>query len=200
MAVNIKLVKKDEQKVSRWSGGTTTELYIYPEESVYAERNFGFRVSSAVVELEESVFTKLDGIWRKIMILEGSLKLIHEGHHETLLKRFEGDSFSGEWNTKSIGKVTDFNLMTSDGFRGDIEAVTLSAFEDKNVSLEDAGEEFLMVYSLSAKMMKVQVNDYCEELSQKDVLIIHIKDENPVIKVNGTDDKAEIVLTKVYIN
>ena len=59
------------------------------------------------------------------MIIEGELALKHEGHHSVNLKPFEQDSFSGEWITRSIGKVRDFNLMLDDGCQGELKSIHL---------------------------------------------------------------------------
>lgn len=124
MMNTVKIIRSDEYKTSRWSGGTTTELLIYPYEAKYAERNFKWRLSSAKVIDEESVFTHLPGIARIIMSIDGNLTLHHEGHYEKDLKPFEQDNFMGDWNTKSFGKVTDFNLMMALGCQGKIETYT----------------------------------------------------------------------------
>lgn len=41
---------QDDYAVSRWSGGTTTQLAIFPPGASYADRDFLWRVSSAAVE------------------------------------------------------------------------------------------------------------------------------------------------------
>ena len=105
MSYNIEIIRKNQLKTSEWSGGTTTELYIYPKDSLYGNRNFKWRLSSAKVEAEQSTFTSLQGISRIIMVIEGELLLKHEGHHNAVLKAFEQDRFSGEWTTTSFGKV-----------------------------------------------------------------------------------------------
>lgn len=132
MAYTVEIIRRNEQITSEWSGGTTTQLAIYPEGSDYKERNFSWRLSSARVDLEESVFTSLPGIYRHIMVLEGEMRLIHEGHHTISLKRYEKDSFSGDWTTKSIGRVRDFNLMLNNGCKGELEAVVA----DKEIKLD----------------------------------------------------------------
>jgi environmental stress-induced protein Ves len=129
---SIEIIRKEAQSTSTWSGGTTTQLAIYPENSDYKMRNFLWRLSSARVDLEESTFTSLPGIWRHIMIIEGEMKLLHEGHHSILLRPFDQDSFSGDWVTKSIGQARDFNLMLAQGCKGRLEAVRI----DKIVSVD----------------------------------------------------------------
>ena len=52
----MRYVPNAEQKVSEWSGGTTTELYLYPPDGSYRERRFKIRLSTAVCRDETSVF------------------------------------------------------------------------------------------------------------------------------------------------
>lgn len=108
----MQIIRKSDIKTSNWSGGTTSELFIFPTTSNYTDLNFGFRLSRATIEVEESVFTPLPNVKRQLMLLDGELELIHEGHHTKKLKPLQFDTFSGDWHTKSIGKATDFNLMT----------------------------------------------------------------------------------------
>ncbi|MDO7205115.1 HutD family protein [Paraclostridium bifermentans] len=86
MTCKIKIVKEQGQKINKWSGGITNQLYIYPENSSYENRNFKWRISSATVEAEESEFTKLPNIQRKIMVLDGGLLLRHQNHYDKSLK------------------------------------------------------------------------------------------------------------------
>ena len=133
MSYTVKLINIEDQKTSTWSGGTTTELYIFPENSEYKKLNFKWRLSSAKVINKESTFSSLPNIWRYIMVLEGNLKLNHENHHNLDLSPFEVDSFSGNWTTKSYGKVTDFNLMLNKDCSGNISALNLK--KDIEVSI-----------------------------------------------------------------
>ncbi len=119
------IVRKEELVHTSWSGGTTTQLAIYPQDASYADRDFIWRVSTASVEAERSEFTPLPGVSRILMILEGSMRLIHDGSREVDLGRFGQDSFSGGSNTVSIGRARDFNLMTKEGCTGTIEALEL---------------------------------------------------------------------------
>ena len=76
MNMEIKKIGRDACRVSSWSGGTTTELSIAPENGNYQSRDFLWRLSSATVELEESTFTSLPDFDRIILTLdvkEGSL-------------------------------------------------------------------------------------------------------------------------------
>ncbi|MGE7596362.1 HutD/Ves family protein [Peribacillus frigoritolerans] len=114
MSFSLKIIRKSEQITSLWSGGKTTQLAIYPEEADYSKRDFKWRISTAEVEVEESLFTHLPGIQRIIMILDGEMSLQHKGKPSMHLSPFEQDRFDGGWTTRSIGKVTDFNLMLAE--------------------------------------------------------------------------------------
>ena len=60
--VNYKIITAQNLKSSTWSGGTTTEFFIFPTEASYKKKNFDFRLSTATVEVEESEFTSLPNI------------------------------------------------------------------------------------------------------------------------------------------
>ena len=95
---------------SEWSGGSTTQLYIFPATATYAARDFELRISTAKVEVAASTFTALPGVQRKLMILEGAITITHEGQYSKHLKPFEVDEFSGDWKTTAVGTCTDFNV------------------------------------------------------------------------------------------
>lgn len=104
-----------------WSGGTTTELYLYPENGSYARRDFQFRISSATVETEESDFTILPGVERLITPLKGSFILTHPDRPPVELRALGTPyRFSGDVPTHCVGRATDFNLMLV-GCRGTME-------------------------------------------------------------------------------
>jgi environmental stress-induced protein Ves len=126
MTYSIKFVKKNEQTTNLWSGGKTTQLAIYPEDADYSKRNFQWRISTADVEVEESLFTHLPGIQRVIMIIDGEMYLEHEGKHSVVLKPFEQDRFDGGWTTRSKGIVRDFNLMLSEGWNGGLTCIQVN--------------------------------------------------------------------------
>ncbi|WP_164971351.1 HutD family protein [Clostridium tetani] len=176
MSYSIELIKKEDQKTSAWSGGTTTELFIYPKNTEYKKLNFGWRLSSAKVIDEESTFSHLPNIWRYIMVLNGSLKLIHENHHSLNLSPFEVDSFSGDWTTKSYGKVTDFNLMLNKDYTGNIDALYLK--KDIKFSIDKNLSHVEAFYTLEEGTY-VSINE--EEhikLDENDLLIITFDKDN----------------------
>lgn len=123
--MQYQILKPEDFVTGVWSGGTTTQLAIYPQGTSYADRDFVFRLSSATVDTESSEFTYLPDYDRWLMILEGSARLVHDGRREITLNEYEYDAFDGGIATVSYGKVRDYNLMLQKGSRGSMEAVSL---------------------------------------------------------------------------
>ncbi|MDK2585511.1 HutD family protein [Romboutsia sedimentorum] len=201
MAHNISVIKKKDYKVSEWSGGTTTELYIYPKESKYSELDFKWRLSSAKVDIEESEFTHLSGIDRKIMVIDGKLILDHRGKYTTELNEFDIDSFSGDWTTKSYGKATDFNLMTSKGCTGYLEYILVS--ESKEIKLTNREQ----VYKNIADVLYCVSGNISIELDSKinicegDLFLIirGLGDEIKEIDLfNNSNTQAKVIRSTIY--
>lgn len=108
-------LRPEDFRTARWSGGTTTELFLYPPSGSYAARDFLFRVSSATVDVQESDFTPLPGVERFITPLNGSFVLTHPGASPVHLSALDAPyRFSGETPTHCVGRATDFNLMLKD--------------------------------------------------------------------------------------
>lgn len=111
MEVNYFKIKTENLDVNEWAGGKTKQLYIFPEVSSYAKRDFMWRLSSATVEAEISEFTVLEDYNRLLMILEGNVELNHNDTEIVNLNKYDQTEFDGSNNTISKGKAKDFNLM-----------------------------------------------------------------------------------------
>lgn len=205
MTYDIKIIRKNEYKTSYWSGGTTTQLYIYPENSIYSELNFIFRISSAKVTVNESTFTSLPGIDRKIMILNGTLDLDHEGHHKIKLNKFEQDRFKGDRITKSYGKVTDFNLMMNKGCDGNLEHIKIGCKALKNLDLstdiENNKKKFIIFYCLEGS---VDINiDGFIKLNEGDLLVLKNNSKSRLYNINilnNLEKEANIIKVTTHFN
>ncbi|MGB3343783.1 MAG: HutD family protein [Aequorivita sp.] len=145
-------------QTSQWPGGTTTQLYIFPANATYAARNFELRISTANVEVEESTFTALPGVNRKLMILEGAITITHEGQYSKYLKPFEIDQFNGDWKTTAIGTCTDFNVMTTG--QQHCELYHISSSKDNNYILKPKETcKKLFLYATSGNVHLQLMND-----------------------------------------
>ncbi|WP_165836047.1 HutD/Ves family protein [Marinifilum breve] len=167
---------KKEHHTSKWAGGETTELYIYPEDTQYKKGDFLFRISSATVEIEESAFTPLPGVDRILMVLDGQMKLEHENHHTKLLADLDSDHFSGEWTTLSKGKCTDFNLMCKSGSKGNVKGFNLIENAEQQIDM-DGKINFIFLYKGS-----IEINGH--RLSDGDMLIVDSPSLNNTITAN----------------
>lgn len=174
MDCNIKVIRKQEQTTSNWSGGTTTQLAIYPETSEYNKRNFKWRLSSARVDLEESTFTSLPGIKRLIMTINGEMKLVHDGHHSAVLKPFQQDTFMGDWNTKSFGRVRDFNLMLSYGADGAIEAINLNNEIKRFEYTYEKSEKIFEAFYMAHGDAEIKAGTSSFNLSEGDFMLVEL--------------------------
>lgn len=101
-------------RVSHWSGGQTAEIALWPPQSSYADRNFLWRLSSATVECETSVFTSLPDYDRIIALLHGELTLDAAGRR-VQLGVCQPYAFDGGTPVTSTGRAVDFNLMLRKG-------------------------------------------------------------------------------------
>lgn len=163
-----------------WSGGSTKQLYIFPEDASYAERNFQLRISTAKVEVPESTFTSLPGFSRKLMILEGEIDITHEHQYSKNLKPFEVDSFSGDWKTNAIGTCVDFNVMTSGTIKSELSSVEVL----ENESIQISGSEHwteLFVFPLDGRI-NVKFDDQVIHLEKGNLFCLkEFGDQNIVL-------------------
>jgi environmental stress-induced protein Ves len=146
----MNIIPQTSQQISSWSGGTTTQLFIYPEHTEYAKRDFMFRISTATVETERSTFTSLPGFSRILMILKGELTIHHVGQYDKKLLPFETDMFDGSWRTSAEGLVTDFNIMFAQDQNASLTAHHLKA---ATVQILTPDTSFSFGYLVSGKAL-----------------------------------------------
>jgi environmental stress-induced protein Ves len=183
--------KAEDFKTSKWSGGSTTELYIYPATANYAAGNFDFRISSAIVEIEQSNFTILPGVSRQLMVLKGSIKLSHKNHHEIQLNKREIACFDGNWETSAVGTCVDFNLMTKGQTKGKISSIAVSADKTLNFQL-DATCEFIIFYACEGNI-QCHFGSEKRDLNQGELLVIQ-HPINEVVKLQSSENCAMAVV------
>jgi uncharacterized protein len=200
--MNLKILKKSGFTTTKWSGGYATQLYVYPEDGSYAERNFLFRLSSATVTDEKSTFTKLDGVSRKLMVLAGEMKLEHLGRYSKVLREFEQDSFMGDWDTVSYGKVIDFNLMTKEGCTGRLENIKVASGSEVTLELthNESSNVIRALYTVG-NSMKLLFGEEEIVVEEKNLLIIEQTKpgEGSTITIsNGNkEDILDVVMAEV---
>ncbi len=196
MSYEIELIKKDQLQVSKWSGGTTIQLAIFPKSAIYSERNFKWRLSSARVEVEESTFTSLPNIKRIIMVIEGKLLIEHEGHYKSILEPFDQDYFSGNWLTKSYGKVSDFNLMMSEDCEGELEDLHLEKGQSRIISFNKkrkSSQNLQALYCINGQAKIEILTDDMVILNESDILLVTSNDDISDLNLEIFNEKDKLV-------
>ena len=140
---HITLLRANDFQVSDWSGGKTKQLYLSPPTGHYGKRDFDYRLSTATVEAAESEFSDLSGFHRILMSLDHTLHLHNASRQEeTVLAPFTPYFFEGSDSITSRGTCTDFNLIYSDHYQGQMLAIS-----DREELSQDEAIQF--IYALS---------------------------------------------------
>ncbi len=176
----INVIKKENYKVSEWSGGVTKEILILPEEGDYAERRFHARVSSAVVEVKESDFTELPGVHRFISLIHGDMELHINDAEPKILSPLDIVEFEGEDKVHCVGKATDFNLMLK-GTEGKMHVLPIG---EKRIALK---EGTVLIFAVGAVQVRFSNADPVE-LSTGDSCVITNSDMDYLIYSERTQN------------
>lgn len=149
----MKEITKSEFKITDWSGGQTTQLYIHPEGADFSKRDFDFRISSASFKETSSNFSDFSGYQRYILPLKSFIKIGHEGLYERTINPYEVEYFDGRWKTYSENSLDtiDYNFIVKNGSDATMEIIktnkeiktdgyTFYAFSVKDFTIEIDGE------------------------------------------------------------
>ncbi len=173
--MNINLLPKKDSKASVWSGGLTYEYMIYPEAARYADRDFAFRISSATIEHEPSVFTKFKGYHRYLVMLDNDLH-IEVNKEKKVYEKYEIIEFNSDDEVTSYTKGIDFNWMVS-------EKVSHHKLEITN-SNQNCDAQIIILFSLHTTIIKINENSY--HLNPCDVLVVeNLKKENIMLDLSN---------------
>ena len=154
----MEVIKLSEVAAKKWSGGTTSELFIYPKGSSFSEGSFELRISIATVELDETTFTPLSNTLRTLLVLEGNQLLRHQGAHTSDLTAFQQDTFSGDWTTFCSGKSTNFNVMTMSGKSAKVAVRNFQAGEIWDLKIPDR-IRFIFLWKGKALLESKELNE-----------------------------------------
>jgi hypothetical protein len=185
--MQVQKINQNAYLLNKWAHGETTEIYIYPEDGNYTERDFLWRVSSATVDSDSSDFTVLFGVKRWIMPYDATLLLTHTNNSKPLysitLKPYEAHCFKGDWTTSSVGKTRDFNLMLKEGAYGILKPTKLlpEAHYDLGHLFQEAFDERLPLadHNLTLGMysrdsdIEIKLEDETLFSTREDLLLIH---------------------------
>lgn len=191
---------KEKQNTQNWSGGTTTELYLYPPNGNYKKRDFLIRLSTAVCKDEKSSFTKLPETERILMVLNGEVLLSYEDGRSVKLYPGEQDTFDGGKETISHGKCQDFNLMLKGNAKGSLEYISLSADERSSLVFDASGFGIYLLngklkVSSEQKIQTMQVGDFLLLGMEMDKMVMEEEREIELLAM----EPSIFVMAKLYI-
>lgn len=182
--MKIRIYGEENYKMSKWSGGNTRELAIYPENAKYLDRDFIWRLSSADSDLEESSFTKLPDYDRILMVLDGEVVLAHGEERTVSLKALEQDTFDGAVKTKCFGSLKkDYNLIFRKGSKGRMELIELKS-EAEHVEITNSEAASCGIYVIEGYAV-VSVNGQTEMVKADRQLVVE--------KAAGEDIKLSVM-------
>lgn len=159
--MNIILFPKKDSAVSIWSGGLTYEYMIYPETASYADRDFIFRISSATIEQEPSIFTNFKGYHRYLVMLDNSLH-VEVNKEKKLYEKYEIMEFNSDDEVTSYTRGIDFNWMVSEKASHHKLKITSSN--------QNSNAPVVILFSLHATVIKINEEPY--DLNPYDLLVI----------------------------
>lgn len=186
-----KIIKAEDFITTKWSGGETSQLYIYPENADFSKKDFLFRISSATFTGCESTFSDFSNYYRYILPLEGSLSVDHKNLYKRSLSLLEPEFFDGGWETYSENSLDcrDYNFIFSKEARGDFKV-----FSDPQTINLDPGN----IYSFFSKEdLVINLSGKEKDLPASSLYLI--KTEDQVGDLRLTKLKSPVIMTKFQI-
>lgn len=181
-------------ETTRWSGGTTTQLYIYPPTTSLQECNFLFRLSTATVEQETTSFTSLPGYERILIPLSGRLKLRHETEHgylEQSVETLQLARFKGDWITTGKGLLVDFNVIFRPEWQVAVEIHSLII--GQSISIQSDSKALVFLAQGSAFYLESTVKEpFLVELDAGEVVRLLAETSVVLIEVRLTEESRSL--------
>ena len=168
--MKITKISKDTLIPTIWDGRETFEYYIYPENALYVNRDFLFRISAATINKVPSTFTKFNNYQRFLVVLDNDLNININGKDESYTPK---DVFKFDSNSDIISytKGNDFNLMVSKN----LEQADVFLLND---ALQ-LNKPFIFLFAINDT--SVEVNNEIINLKKTDLLLIENKDQSDVL-------------------
>jgi len=149
------------------------ELYIYPEDTVWEDKDFDLRLTRNVSRIPDYTLARFPGYKRLVMLLDGEMYLRHDYEdrcqHEVDLAQYEVDCFKGEWDTACRGLETDLSLVVKDHLSAAMTPISVpDIFTMKNDRMES-----LYILEDDLKLcFKSEGKEYRETVSKGDFVIV----------------------------
>jgi environmental stress-induced protein Ves len=185
-----KIINKEDFVTTKWAGGETTQLAIYPENAVFSEKDFLWRISSATFTSTESKFSDFTNYQRYILPLEGKLSVYHEGLYNRKLNKYEVEYFDGSWSTfsKNTLDCRDYNFIVKSGNTAKMQILK----EGDNYLLKKS--EIVTVFSMNDYV--INLNDKRRNIDGFSLLILETDYEE---KISITRANSVVIITEFLI-
>ncbi|MGL4382442.1 MAG: HutD family protein [Bacilli bacterium] len=180
--MNVKVIKSDKLVGLTWRGGKSYQYYIYPQNKLYEDHDFIFRISCATIELEQSNFTQFKGYTRYLVMLDNRLNVLIN-NEEIMVKKYEPIIFNSNDEVVSFSQGSDLNIF----IREDIKKHNLLISN----GLFTTCSQFTVVFCLSKAL--VTINNKTYELKRHDALII----ENEKLEEITYQVDQECIITSI---
>lgn len=187
-----KTIKKEDFITTKWEGGKTTQLAIYPEEAIFSEKDFLWRISSASFTKLESTFSDFSGYQRYILPLEGKLNLYHDGLYNRELEKYQVDYFDGSWNTLSqnTSDCIDYNFIIKSGNQGKMQILK----EGDEYLLKESA--IITVFSMDDFILDINDGKGKRNIEGSSLLVLETKNAS---KINIIKTKLPVIITEFII-
>ena len=187
-----KIIDKEEFIVTKWTGGETAQLFIYPEDAVFSEKSFLWRVSSATFTSTESKFSDFTGYQRYILPLEGELALSHEGLYNRELDKYEVEYFDGTWTTFSKNSLDcrDYNFIVRNGNLAKMQILSRGC----EYFLKES--EIVTIFSMDDFVLNLKGQKENRDIDGFSLFILEIDDEE---KISITRANSPVIITEFVI-
>lgn len=188
-----KIIKKEDFITTKWAGGETTQLAIYPEDAIFSEKDFLWRISSATFTSTESKFSDFSGYQRYILPLEGKLSVYHDGLYNRELDRYEVEYFDGSWSTYSENTMDcrDYNFIVKNGNLAKMQILK----EGDEYLLK--GSEIVTIFSMNDFVLNLKNQEEKRNIDGFSLLVLEIDDEE---KISITRANSPVVITEFVID
>ena len=167
--MQFNIISSDQFKTLPWKNGKGSTKELLVEKHGDGEL-FNWRLSMAPVT-SDGMFSDFSGYHRNLILIEGKgIDLVHSGgQQDRLRQRFDMASFDGAWSTGSRlldGKITDFNVMTRQGYC----SAKVNIFREPGKHKLVVAADHLLVYPLESVIEIIQDENINLELAATSLL------------------------------
>lgn len=203
MNYDIKIIPKQENIPTFWYGGMSAELTTYPPSSSFDKRDFLWRLGVAKIDIPKSNFSCLPGVSRHLMVTDGKMDIEHVNKYKKTLSQLEVDSFIGDFETKTHGICSVFNLMTRENYKGNLFPLIINHKANTDLLHSVSYNEEIVSVCLYpiAGSFKIEINNHNFEIHAGDLLRIDCMESDSSVKfnlLNTSYEPCKIIVSIIY--